>query len=87
MKTIPKLTKEDEERFCRYIELSDDCWNWIGWSSHGYGGFWMGKNNGNFRAHRISYEMFVMPLVKAVKELSAKIEAQQQEINALKGAK
>ena len=33
----------------------------------------------------ISYEMFVMPLIKAVHELSAKVETLQSEINALKG--
>ena len=33
----------------------------------------------------ISYEMFVMPLIKAVQELSAKVETLQSEINTLKG--
>jgi hypothetical protein len=34
----------------------------------------------------ISREMFVMPLVKAIQELNAKVEAQAAEIAALKGA-
>jgi len=34
----------------------------------------------------ISYEMFVMPLIKAIQELNAKVDAQAAEIAALKGA-
>ena len=33
----------------------------------------------------ISYEMFVIPLLKAVQELSAKCDSLQNEINTLKG--
>ena len=33
----------------------------------------------------VSYEMFIMPLIKAVQELSAQITTLQNEVNTLKG--
>jgi trimeric autotransporter adhesin len=45
-------------------------------------GGWVIEKDG---AQAISREMFIMPLINAVKELSAKVDALQTEINVLKG--
>ena len=43
------------------------------------------EEEGQDNMQGISYEMFVMPLVKAMQELSTKVEELQTEINTLKG--
>ena len=45
---------------------------------------WNELEDGGDNLQGISYEMFVMPLVKAVQELSKKVEEQQKEIEKLK---
>ena len=47
-----------------------------------FGGWKLDKIDG--KTQRISREMFVTPLIKAVQELSAKIDSMQIEINNLK---
>ena len=49
-----------------------------------FGGWKLDKIDG--KTQRISREMFVTPLIKAVQELSAKIDAMQVEINNLKNS-
>lgn len=46
------------ERFCKYIEVSEDgCWLWTGYvNPDGYGAF--GFNGKTQPAHRVSYELF-----------------------------
>ena len=46
-------------------------------------GGWKEDTDGS---QRIAQELFVYPLIKAIQELSAKIESQQSEIDALKNA-
>ena len=46
---------------------------------------WHQINDGQDNMQGISYEMFVMPLVKAVQELTAKVTALESEVTALKG--
>lgn len=48
------------ERFMDKVEkpLGVGCWIWTGArNTRGYGGIWVGKSN--YRAHRVSYELFV----------------------------
>jgi hypothetical protein len=57
---------ETEQRFWKYVDKTENCWNWTGWTyQHGYGGFYFGggaaaKVNGY--AHRFSYELHVGPI-------------------------
>ena len=44
---------------------------------------WQERSDGS---QCLSQEMFVQPLIKAIQELSAKVDAQQNEIDALKDA-
>lgn len=56
-KIIPEF---DHVKFLSMIRIDQGtgCWNWAGFDSgRGYGGFCINKRN--FRAHRISYELFV----------------------------
>jgi hypothetical protein len=46
---------------------------------------WAGWEEDSKGVQRISREMFVIPLVKAVQELSAQVTALQAEVNTLKG--
>lgn len=46
------------ERFWRFVEKTDGCWNWIGNKASGYGRFSIGsKKEGYFLAHRFSWEL------------------------------
>ena len=44
-----------------------------------------GWSEDNTKVQQISREMFVIPLIKAVQELSAQVTALQAEVNTLKG--
>lgn len=52
-----------KERFWKWVEKTESCWNWIGCLSNaGYGSFSLGKINGKAKsvlAHRFSYEILV----------------------------
>jgi hypothetical protein len=51
---------KDMERFMSYVDISDDCWNWIGKKiNKGYGSFSIRHNY--YLAHRIAYEIWVGP--------------------------
>lgn len=46
-----------QERFFKYVEKTDGCWNWIGLKApNGYGRFGLSKAIGMKYAHRVSYE-------------------------------
>ena len=48
------------ERFWKWVEINNRCWNWTGaLSPDGYGQFWNGKR---VRAHRYAYETFIGPI-------------------------
>jgi len=47
---------------------------------------WHQIDDGQDNMQGISYEMFVMPLVKAVQELTTKVTALEAEVTALKDA-
>ena len=49
------LTAKDKSNFLAYVmnKGPDDCWEWLGWMSDGYGYFSAGGKN--YRAHRIAY--------------------------------
>ena len=49
-----------ETRFLKKIEKTDQCWNWKGTITKGYGSFW--KENNNRPAHRIAYELWKGPI-------------------------
>jgi hypothetical protein len=55
---LPELTPFDVYRFCQLLKPSetDDCVNWCGTTSNGYGLFKIGGKNGRgFYAHRLAY--------------------------------
>lgn len=57
---MPGPTMTTEERFSRFIEKTDGCWEWKGHRSHnGYGQF---RLNTKQRAHRVAYELWVGPI-------------------------
>jgi len=65
------LSPELIERFLSKIELSPTgCWIWTGWLKHnGYGMFDVpiaGGGRVKQQAHRISYELFVGPLIEGL---------------------
>jgi hypothetical protein len=46
------------QRFWRFVEKSDGCWDWIGSTASGYGRFSVGKKSeGSYLAHRFSWEL------------------------------
>jgi endogenous inhibitor of DNA gyrase (YacG/DUF329 family) len=49
-----------EERFWKYVQKTESCWNWTGGKySTGYGSFSLGSEfEGSTPAHRFSYELF-----------------------------
>jgi hypothetical protein len=53
-----------EQRFWQYVDKTEDCWNWTGWTyRHGYGGFRPGgRGDPNGYAHRFSYEATLGPI-------------------------
>ena len=60
------MAKTAAERFEYNVEITDDCWNWIGRKdTHGYGKLRLPTVNGyrqEVGAHRWSYEYFVGPI-------------------------
>lgn len=50
------------ERFWRFVErgAADECWNWVGGTSAGYGRFWYDGDMG--AAHRYSWELARGPI-------------------------
>ena len=56
--TSRSIPNYSHEKFLSKIMAADECWNWSGYvcKTHGYGFFCMGGKN--FRAHRVSYELF-----------------------------
>jgi hypothetical protein len=61
------LTYEQLERFWSKVDKTETCWLWTGWLKHnGYGMFDLGVIDGKkikLQAHRVSYEVFVGPLI------------------------
>lgn len=54
----PKPRGTPEERFWRFVEKKEGCWEWTGNKSNGYGRFAVGsKTDGYFLAHRFSWEL------------------------------
>ena len=51
---------------------------------HGDSSFGVWQLDGDGETQRIKKNMLVMPLIKAVQELSEKVESQQKEIEELK---
>ncbi len=48
------LTEKDLERFWKYVEKTDTCWNWkASVNTYGYGCFWW--NRKQHQSHRISW--------------------------------
>ena len=61
MKPGPK-PRPMEIRFWSKVEKTEGCWNWKGYTHHGYGRFYFeGKSTS---AHRISYELAKGPMPK-----------------------
>ena len=53
---MKKLSASDKERFFKYVEKTEGCWNWTANKvGRGYGGFSLDSRKE--RAHRISWEM------------------------------
>jgi hypothetical protein len=53
---VPKRIRgNDTKRFWLYVNKSDSCWDWIGFTQKGYGCFRVGAKI--LRAHRYSYEL------------------------------
>lgn len=52
------------QRFAKYIEAAgpDECWEWTGPKTHGYGHLYDGSKRSQVRAHRLSYEMHRGPI-------------------------
>lgn len=52
-----------EVRFWRYVEKTDQCWNWTGATNLGYGTFCISQRPTKVvRAHRYAYELLVGPI-------------------------
>jgi hypothetical protein len=48
------LTEKDLERFWKYVEKTDNCWNWTAsLNTYGYGCFWW--NRKQHQSHRVSW--------------------------------
>lgn len=54
------LTESDQRRFFTKFRVGDECWEWTGTKTRGYGYFYLRSRN--VRAHRVSYEYFVGPI-------------------------
>lgn len=54
--------KDPKERFWKFVEKTDQCWNWMGYKSLGYGRFSLNKQN--TLAHRFSYIISKGPIPK-----------------------
>ncbi|WP_169788754.1 HNH endonuclease [Vulgatibacter incomptus] len=57
-----QLSRDDVENFWSKVEIrgEDDCWNWrASTNEDGYGqfGIWRGKQQKNFRAHRLAWSL------------------------------
>lgn len=54
----------DRERFWDKVDCDSDdqCWEWLGGTSIGYGRFWL--NNGMRWAHRVAYELEIGQIPK-----------------------
>ena len=50
-----------EDRFFAKVEKTDECWNWTGAKSNGYGQF-TAKTGEGYRAHRFSYALAYGPI-------------------------
>ena len=51
---IPLPTEEQTERFFKFIDKTESCWNWTGFkNAQGYGHFRMKDHV--YKAHRVSY--------------------------------
>lgn len=50
-----------KERLLSFISIDDisGCWNWTGSTSRGYGQLSKGWKKAPYKAHRLSYELFV----------------------------
>ena len=50
----------------KFVKTPNACWEWLGWTVHGYGVFDMpqikGQPRHKVRAHRFSYELYVGPI-------------------------
>ena len=57
------LVVKDRRRFLAKVNVTDECWNWVGATSRsGHGGHLQGNfhlHGRTFLAHRASYELFV----------------------------
>ena len=56
------MFEEFAERFWARVSKTDNCWEWTGSKSRGYGSFSMGREYGTKRSHRMSYEMAYGPI-------------------------
>lgn len=52
--------KNAEERFWKYVDRPDGCWNWKGGKAKGYGALSIGR--GKISAHRFSWELHNGPV-------------------------
>lgn len=55
-----EMTPDVEARFWAKVVVVENCWEWCGCTSRGYGQFYMGKKI--HAAHRVSYELSVGPI-------------------------
>lgn len=55
---MTKKQTEEMERFFSYVKYSDNCWEWQGGKSAGYGVFRLSNPRRSVKAHRYSYEFF-----------------------------
>lgn len=56
---IPRKREDIKERFFKFVDKTDTCWNWTGAiTSHGYG-YVRGADQSHQSAHRVSYKMHV----------------------------
>ncbi|GJJ22298.1 HNH endonuclease signature motif containing protein [Mycolicibacterium mageritense] len=55
-----RIIGDDERRFWSKVDMSGDCWEWLGWKHKGYGQFH--RAGVDVGAHRISYEIANGPI-------------------------
>lgn len=58
------LTDEAKSQFWAQVLKTDECWNWTGWSTQGYG--IMRTPSFMRRAHRVSYQIHFGPIPKGL---------------------
>lgn len=58
---MPRKRRPVKDRFWEKVRKTDDCWEWTGARTQGYGAFMVNREVGAKRAHILSYEWNVGP--------------------------